>query len=133
MIDKKSFTEHEGEIIQPSGESLSPEQKVEFPQEQEKMAEREATTEKAITKEALQREIDVMELSDELREEATKKAKKIQTLGQEEKIERLLKIAKDKGIVFAVKMAKQMNDPLVLDTLHDILVKEWATYRQFLK
>ena len=64
---------------------------------------------------------------------AAEKAKKIQTLGEEEKIEHLLEITKDKGIAFAVRVAKQMNDPYVLDTFHDILVKEWASYKQFLK
>ena len=94
---------------------------------------KEPTTEETITKEALKREIDTMELSADLKAEATEKAKKIQTLGEEEKIEHLLEITKDKGIAFAIRVAKQMNDPYALDTFHDILVKEWFTYKQFLK
>ena len=125
--------EEKDEIKQPSGESLSPEQKIEFSQEGEKVIEKEPTREEIITKEALRREIDAMELSDDLKAEATEKAKKIQSLGEEEKIEHLLEITKDKGIAFAIKVAKQMNDPYVLDTFHDILVKEWFTYKQFLK
>ena len=127
------MTEEKDEIKQPSGESLSPEQKIEFSQEGKKVIEKEPTREEVITKEALRREIDAMELSDDLKAEATEKAKKIQSLGEEEKIEHLLEITKDKGIAFAIKVAKQMNDPYVLDTFHDILVKEWFTYKQFLK
>lgn len=128
------MTEEKDEIKRPSGENLSPEQKIEFFQEGEKAAEKkEPTREETITKEALKREIDTMELNDDLKAEATEKAKKIQSLGEEEKIEHLLEITKDKGIAFAVKVAKQMNDPYVLDTFHDILVKEWASYKQFLK
>ena len=128
------MTEEKDEIKQPAGESLSPEQKIEFSQEGEKALEkREPTREETITKEALKREIDTMELGDDLKAEAAEKAKKIQTLGEEEKIEHLLEITKDKGIAFAVRVAKQMNDPYVLDTFHDILVKEWFTYKQFLK
>lgn len=128
------MTDEKEEIKQPSGESLSPEQKIEFFQEGGKMVEKKGPTrEEIITKEALKREIDTIELNDELKSEAVEKAKKIQTLGEEEKIEHLLEITKIQGIAFAVKVAKQINDPYVLDTFHDILVKEWASYKQFLK
>ncbi|MEK7541084.1 MAG: hypothetical protein AAB529_02520 [Patescibacteria group bacterium] len=128
------MTDEKKEIKQPSGESLSPEQKIEFFQEGGKMVEKKITTkEETITKEALKREIDTIELNDELKSEAAEKAKKIQTLGEEEKIEHLLEIVKTQGITFAIKVAKQMNDPYVLDTFHDILVKEWASYKKFLK
>lgn len=134
MTDEKNLPAQAREIKQPSGESLSPEQKIEFFQEGGKMVEKKGPTrEEIITKEALKREIDTIELNDELKSEAVEKAKKIQTLGEEEKIEHLLEIVKIQGIAFAVKVAKQINDPYVLDTFHDILVKEWASYKQFLK
>ena len=128
------MTNEKEEIKQPSGESLSPEQKLQFFQEGEKAAEKiEPTREETITKEVIKREIDIMELNDDLKAEAAEKAKKIQSLGEEEKIEYLLEVTKDKGIAFAIKVAKQMNDPYALDVFHDILVKEWFTYKQFLK
>ena len=130
------MTNEKKEIKQPSGESesLSPEQKIEFFQEGGKeLIMKEQTKEESITKEALKREIDTMELNDSLKKEAYEKAKKIQTLGQEEKIEHLLEDAKVKGIVFSIKVAQQINDPYVLDTFHDILVKNWADYKQFLR
>ena len=134
MIDKNDLPEPTGEIKQPSGESLSPEQKIEFSQEGIKLPEKkEPTREEVITKESLQREIAMMELDDSLKEEASQRAREIQTLGEGEKIEHLLEITRAKGIAFAVRTAKQMNDPYVLDSLHDILVKNWSDYKQFLK
>lgn len=134
MIDKNDLPEQTGEIKQPSGESLSPEQKIEFSQEGIRLPEKkEPTREEIITKESLQREIAMMELDDSLKEEASHRAREIQTLGEGEKIEHLLEITRAKGIAFAVRTAKQMNDPYVLDSLHDILVKNWSDYKQFLK
>ncbi len=133
MAKENNLPEESGEIKRPSGGSLSGEGRVEIFQEGEKKIEREPSPEEIITKEALKREIDKMELDDSLKEEVAEKVKKIQVLGEEEKIEHLLEITKQKGIVFAVRVAKQMNDPYILDIFHDILVKEWLIYKQFLK
>ena len=128
------MTDEKKEIVKPSGESLSLEQKIEFSQEGEKaVQEKEPSREETITKEALKREIEAMELDDDLKEEANEKAKKIETLDEGEKIEHLLGIAKNKGIAFAIRVAKKMNDAYALDTFHDILIKEWFTYKQFLR
>jgi hypothetical protein len=132
MTDEKD--ERAKEIIQPSGESLSPEQKIEFSQEGVKPIEKkEITQEEVITREALRREIAEMEFSDDLKAEANEKAQKIQVLGEEEKIEHLLEIVKKRGVVFAIKTVERMNDPYILDTFHDILIKEWGFYKQFLR
>ncbi|MBI1866428.1 MAG: hypothetical protein HY005_02040 [Candidatus Staskawiczbacteria bacterium] len=134
MADEKNMSAKEGEAIKPSGESLPSSQKIEFFGKGKKAPEkREPTREEFITKEALKREIDKMELEDSLKEEAVKKTKEIQALGEGEKIEHLLEIAKEKGIAFAVKVANQINDPYVLDNFHDILVREWVSYKQFLR
>ena len=47
-------------------------------------------------------------------------------------LKRLLGIAKEKGVSEAVAIAKKMNDPFVLDILHDILVQE-GFYNKFKK
>lgn len=128
------MTDENKKIKQPFNKGLSPERKIEFLQEGAEAAEKkELTREEIITKEALKREIDTMELDDSLKEAAAEQVKKIQTLGEEEKIEHLLEITKDKGVIFAVKVAQKMNDPYVLDIFHDILVKEWVSFKQFLK
>lgn len=87
--------------------------------------------EEAIEKQ-LRKEIEAMQLSPELQEEALVKAKKIEFLGEKEKLEQLMKIAKERGLEFAVKVAKDMNDPYILDIFHDILAKE-GFYKKFLK
>ena len=128
MIDKNK------EIKQPSGEGLSPEQKIEFLQEGVRVQEKEkSTTEESITKDALRREIDKMELNDDLKQEAVERARTIEALDEEKKVKHLLEITKEKGIVFAVNVADKMNDPYVLDNFRDILVKEWYNYKQFLR
>ncbi len=73
--------------------------------------------------EQLRREIAIMELSPELEKEAIKKAKKIEFLGEKEKLERLVALAEEKGPVFAIRVAKEINDPHILDNFHDVLIK----------
>jgi len=60
------------------------------------------------------------------------KKKKINFIDKKDKINILIKIAKEKGIDAAVKAAKEMNDPYILDTLHDILAKD-EYYKNFIK
>ncbi len=73
---------------------------------------------------SLRREIELMEADGELKAEAKKKALKIEFLGEQEKIEHLLNIAREKGVVVAIKTAMEMKDPYLLDVLHDILAQE---------
>lgn len=80
----------------------------------------------------LRREIDLMEADEKTKEEAEKKAKKIEFLGEKEKIEHLLEIAREKGVVFAINVCRKMNEPYLLDVLHDILAKE-GFYKDFTK
>lgn len=79
----------------------------------------------------LRKEIEGMELEPRLKKEAEKKAKKIEFLGEKEKLEHLIRLTNEKGIEFAVKVAKNMGDPYVLDLFHDLLIKE-GYYRNFL-
>ncbi|MEK7664926.1 MAG: hypothetical protein AAB361_02175 [Patescibacteria group bacterium] len=110
------------------------EQGVEFLKEETETAKkRESAAEKEkIITDHLKREIEEMELDENLKEEAKKKAKKIEFLGEKEKIERLLEIAGEKGIIFAVGVAKDMKDPFLLDVFHDVLAQE-GYYKKFMK
>ena len=80
----------------------------------------------------LRREIEMMELDDNTKVEAEKKAEKIEFLGEKEKIEHLLQMAREKGITFAIQVARKMNEPYLLDILHDTLANE-GLYKQFAK
>jgi len=93
---------------------------------------REVLSEEEIISDKLRREIEMMELDEKLKGEAEKKAQKISFLGEDKKIEHLLKIAREKGVIFAVQVAKKMNDPYLLDIFHDILARE-GYYQKFMK
>lgn len=80
----------------------------------------------------LRREIEMMELDDKLKEEAQKKAEKIEFLGEKEKIGHLLDLARQRGVVFAIQVARRMNEPYLLDILHDTLAQE-GFYKDFTK
>jgi len=109
---------------------ISPEQSAQRPNEYSKnenipTPERvEGIESERIVSEQLRKEIDLMELDEEKKEEAKKKAQKIEFLGEKEKVQHLLEIAREKGVIFAVGVARKMNDPYLLDIFHDILAKE---------
>ena len=107
------------------------EQRIEFKKENEPVVEKkEISNEERIIADEIRREIEMMEVEGNLKEEAKKKAQEIEFLGEKEKIEHLLKIAREKGIIFAIKSAKEMKDAYILDTLHDILARE-GYYKNF--
>ena len=93
---------------------------------------REISAEDKLVAEKLRKEIDMMELDDNLKDEAKQKAEKISYLAEDDKIKHLLQVAHEKGVVFAVKMAKSMNDPYLLDIFHDVLARE-GLYQKFTK
>jgi len=124
MADADKIKNHE------KGISAS-EQRIEFGKEKEPVVEKkEISKDEKIVADELRREIEMMEVEGNLKEEAKKKAQEIEFLGEKEKIEHLLKIAREKGIIFAIKSAKEMKDAYILDTLHDILAKE-GYYKNF--
>lgn len=82
--------------------------------------------------EGLKREIELMQLDDGLKKQAEEKANKIHSLADEDKLKELLKIAQEKGVVYAIQVCKKMNDPYLLDTLHDLLARE-GYYQNFIK
>lgn len=79
--------------------------------------------------EALKREVELLQ-ADDLREEAKTEAEKIKFLGEKEKLNNLLGIAKKRGVAASVQTAKELNEPYILDALHDILAKK-GYYKEF--
>jgi len=109
------------------------EQKVEFQKESEPVIEnKEILRDKKAVADELRREIELMDIDENLKKQAEQKAQKISFLGEQEKIEHLLRLAREKGLVFAIKTAKEMKDPYLLDVLHDVLAKE-GYYKNFSK
>jgi hypothetical protein len=109
------------------------EQKIHFQRESAPLPEnKEASQQEKLVSSELMREIELMEADENAKGQAKKKAEKIQFLGEEEKIEHLLQIAKEKGVAFAIQVARKMNDPYLLDVFHDVLAKE-GYYKNFTK
>jgi negative regulator of genetic competence, sporulation and motility len=113
------------------------EQAVNFDSKKEVKAEtnvekKESLQEDKIISEELRREIELMQLDENLKKEAEQKSNKVQFLADDDKLKELIRIAKDKGVIYAIQVCKKMNDPFLLDTLHDILAKE-GYYKNFIK
>jgi hypothetical protein len=85
-----------------------------------------------IVSDELRREVEMMELDDSTKAEAEKAKEKIEFLDEKDKIERLLDIARQKGLAFAIQVARKMNEPYLLDVLHDTLARE-GFYKDFTK
>jgi hypothetical protein len=109
------------------------EQRIEFGREGRIAPEkREISPDEKIISEELRREIELIQVDENLKKEAEQKANKIHFLADEDKLKKLLEVAREKGVIFAVQVAKKMNEPFLLDTLHDILAKE-GYYQKFMK
>ena len=85
---------------------------------------KEAERDEKIISQELRREIELMQIDNNLKKQAEQKANKISFLADDDKLKNLMALAREKGVIFAVKVAKTMNDPFILDTLHDALVQE---------
>jgi hypothetical protein len=78
------------------------------------------------------KEIEKADVDDSLKSQLGTHSGAIKNLDDQQKIKKLLQLAQKKGVVFAVKVAKNMDSPYILDTLHDALAKE-GYYKSFLK
>ncbi len=123
-----------GEIEKSSSESfMKKEGKIEMPGENiEKVEQERDETQEQLIRQELEREIELIRLDDNLKKIAEDKVKKIGSLDEEAKLEHLLLIAKERGVAFAIKVARDMNDPYILDTFHDLLARG-GYYTKFLK
>lgn len=130
MIDQNK-KEEEIKVPSPEKEVSAQEKPASFEQEKVREARENLKAEETVSRE-LRREIELMNIDDNLRKEAEQKANKIQFLADDDKLKNLLEVAKQKGVIFAIKVAKSMNDPFILDTLHDALAQE-GYYKDFSK
>lgn len=141
MDDKKDLPEQAGEkfnnIPVPERKVPTENQPVDFKAEKEmgpegKVEKKDTFNEDKNISEGLKREIELMEVDKNLKQQAEQTANKIHSLSDDDKLKELLNIAKDKGVIYAIGVCKKMNDPYLLDTLHDMLAKE-GYYQNFIK
>ncbi len=76
--------------------------------------------------------IEGMQIDDDVKLQTQTTAQNLTLIEEEQKLAELLKLAKSKGVIFAVTVAKKMNDPYILDLLHDKLAEN-GYYKDFLK
>jgi hypothetical protein len=130
MTDQKNMPE---ESLKAPERKPAPTEETRFDWEKEKVVEKkEVSPDDKIVSQELRREIEMMELDEKDKGEAKIKADKIAFLGEKEKVEHLLQIAREKGLVYAIGVAKKMNEPYLLDVLHDTLASE-GFYKDFTK
>jgi len=90
------------------------------------------TPEDEVARNELRKKIETMDLYDSLKPHVQAQVSQAQALKDQEKLQYLLALAKHKGVVFAVHVAQKMNNPYLLDALHDTLEKE-GNYKRFVK
>ena len=78
----------------------------------------------------LREKIEKTDLDDHLKVQVQSHVNDVNSLAGENRLKKLMEIAKIKGVIFAVNIAKKMNDPYILDMLHDSLAKE-GYYKNF--
>lgn len=78
----------------------------------------------------LERQASELPMSPEEERAVEEHAKHTATLNDEAKVRHLVQLAKDKGPVYAVKVAKNTDSPYILDALHDVLRYENRSNRR---
>ena len=78
----------------------------------------------------LKKKVEDITLEEEMKPQVGGKVQDAQDLEDEEKIQYLVKLAQTKGAIFAVKVAQKMDNPYVLDSLHDALIEQ-GYYKKF--
>jgi len=126
-INKKSLDQEKLEIKKDNYQ----EEVVESQQEEKES--RKEGFEKKLVEEKLGEELEKLEEdSEKFEEEIEEEKEQIKNLEKEGKLSRLLSVAQEKGAHFAVEIAKKMDDPYLLDALHDLLVRK-GFYEESLK
>jgi hypothetical protein len=76
------------------------------------------------SQEELQKEIEKVSQSPQGQQDIKQKVAQIKDLDTQGKLSRLLSLAQERGVAFAISVAKEMNDPYLLDTLHDGIIEK---------
>ena len=133
MNNQKDLSEaSDQEKIAKEGVGAGSKDRFEIFEQTEKAAEMPKRDEDRQAHQKIRQQLEVMDLDDGLKPGAQSAANDIKALDDKKKLENLLQIAKNKGVIFAVNVAKKMNDPYLLDVFHDALVKN-GYYKDFLK
>ena len=120
------------EVLDETPKSEKPEESLEdLIVKQETKQELESSKE-MFTEKELREKIEGMTLDPNLTYQSKAVAKTIKPLKSSQKLEKLFSIAKKKGVIYAIHVAKKIDDPYILDAFHDLLAKE-GYYKNFTK
>ena len=114
------------------GEIPINEEVADYKEDAKEAGEKIGVTDNQATHEAIKKEIENADLDDSIKMQAQSAANDAKLLDEQEKLKTLLQTAQQKGVMFALQVAKNMDDPYILDLLHDMLVKG-GYYKKFKK
>jgi len=83
-------------------------------------------------RERLEQEAEKMPLTAQAAKDLKSQAGTVSVASNQGKVQRLLTIAQEKGLLFAIKVAKETGDSYTLDILHDALAKD-SLYKRYLE
>jgi len=126
-VPEKSSRPEKEKISEKVVEKLYAEKKEQLEKGEPLLSEREK-----IIREKLEMEIAKMRSNPQLQDDAQRQAQQIRDLDEKGRLERLLDIAEERGVAFAVGVAQDMKDPYLLDIFHDILARG-GLYKKFRK
>ncbi len=72
----------------------------------------------------LKKEVEKTRLAPEMKVQAKKESEQIKKQSVQGKIQHLLDLTQSNGVVYAVEVARKMNNPYLLDLFHDALARE---------
>lgn len=130
----KNFSEYPDKKLD---EEISPEGSYDTEEKEVSGQPKEAPEKRDLTQEEIEHnnirsQIEGMDLDEHQKAQVKTHAATIQPLEVQGKLKHLLALAQSKGVVFAVKVAKDTKDPYILDMFHDLLAKE-GHYKKFVK
>jgi len=102
------------------------------PEKQEGLEEKEIKGErKEDIRVRLEKEAEKLQLTSQGAQDLKSQAGTVSVASNQGKVQRLLQLAEEKGVLFAIKVAKETGDSYTLDLLHDALAKDGLYKRYF--
>jgi hypothetical protein len=123
-VERVSKQEGERWEIPKTEKIISPEEK-ETRETRENLAKKEKASQ-----EELQKEIEKISQSPQTQQDIKQKVAQIKDMDTQGKITKLVALAQERGVAFAISVAKDMNDPYLLDTLHDRIIEKGMHYKE---
>ena len=121
------------EDIEPRPDQKYEKREEAYPEQREVQKEEPRVEGEENVRELLERKAEEMEVTPDIKEDIRTHVASAKTSGDgQATVQRLIQVVRAKGVPFGIKVAKEMDDPYVLDLLHDTLAKD-NLYKQYLE